>query len=103
MTRTLAINVGSSSVRVTMFDGELRRERHLDGAAVPAALAAVAEEPELVAHRIVHGGPKLRATTLLDDACLAELRANVTLAPLHLPRSIAWVEAARRRWPTKTR
>ncbi|MCU1280575.1 MAG: hypothetical protein JWM53_4121 [bacterium] len=99
MPSTLAVNVGSSSVRLTTFDGEARREQQLDGGAGPAALTSVAEEPDVVAHRIVHGGPRLRATTVIDDGVLAELRASVTLAPLHLPRAIAWIEAARRRWP----
>lgn len=99
MSRVLAINVGSSSVRLTAFDGDARREQHLDGAAEPTALASVADEPDVVAHRIVHGGPRLRATATIDDGVLAELRANVSLAPLHLPRALAWVEAARRRWP----
>ncbi|HEX8951380.1 MAG TPA: hypothetical protein VF945_06020, partial [Polyangia bacterium] len=99
MSGTLAINVGSSSVRLTTFDGDARREQHLDGGVDAAVLATIAEEPDVVAHRIVHGGPRLRATTLIDDAVVAELGANVALAPLHLPRAIAWIEAARRRWP----
>ena len=99
MAGILAVNVGSSSVKLTAFDGDDRREQQLDGGAVPSALAAIAEEPDVVAHRIVHGGPKLRATTVIDDAVLEELRRSVELAPLHLPRAIAWLEAARRRWP----
>ncbi|MGZ3406811.1 MAG: acetate/propionate family kinase [Polyangia bacterium] len=96
--RTLAINVGSSSVRLTMFDGDARSERHFDGGD-GQALAKVEATPDVVVHRIVHGGPRLRATTVLDDACLRELRANVALAPLHLPRALAWIDAARARWP----
>lgn len=99
MVRTLAINVGSSSVRLTTFAGDVRRDQHLDGGAAPATIASLEEEPDVVAHRIVHGGPRLRATTTIDDAVFAELRANVPLAPLHLPRELAWIEAARRRWP----
>src|SRR5437899_1618311 len=99
MSRTLTVNVGSSSVKLTWFDADARREQRLDGSAAPEALATVAFEPEVVAHRVVHGGPRLRAPTMIDDAVMAELRANVALAPLHLPRAIAWVEAARRRWP----
>jgi acetate kinase len=102
MTRLLAINVGSSSVRLTSFDGDARREQAPDsrGASDPvAALSAIADEPEVIAHRVVHGGPRLRATTALDEHVLAELRACVPLAPLHLPRALTWIEAARRRWP----
>lgn len=99
MPGTLTVNVGSSSIKLTTFEGDARREARLDGDAAPSALAGVGEEPELVAHRVVHGGPKLRATTVVDDAVLDELRAHVDLAPLHLPRAIEWIEAARRRWP----
>jgi acetate kinase len=98
MPGTLAINVGSSSVRLTTFDGDARREQHLDGGD-PQALSTIVDPPVVVVHRVVQGGPRLRATTALDDACLDELRANVTLAPLHLPRALAWIEAARSRWP----
>src|SRR5260370_3861929 len=49
---------------------------------------------------MVHGGPSLRATTLIDDACLRQLRAAIPLAPLHLPRALEWIEMARARWPT---
>ena len=98
MARIMAINVGSSSVRLTTFDGDARREQHLDGNAGATTLASIHEEPDIVAHRIVHGGLRLRATTTIDDAVVAELRANVTLAPLHLPRALAWVDVARRRW-----
>lgn len=98
--KVVTINVGSSSVRLTTFDGDARREQHLDGAADPSALDGVGDDAaDVVAHRLVHGGPRLRATTTIDDAVMAELRAQVSLAPLHLPRELAFVEAARRRWP----
>ena len=96
--RTLTVDVGSSSVKLTIFDGETRRDRQLDEVD-PSALAAVQEAPDVVAHRVVHGGPRLRASTIIDDAVLAELRANISLAPLHLPNALAWIEASRRRWP----
>jgi acetate kinase len=97
--RVVTINVGSSSVRVSAFDRDVRREHPLDGGD-PQVLSTVDETPDVVVHRVVHGGPRLRATTELDDACMAELRANVSLAPLHLPRALAWIDAARRRWPS---
>ena len=96
--RTLAINVGSSSVKLTMFEGDARHEQQLDGND-PASLASLTDEPDVVVHRVVHGGPRLRVTTELDDATLRELRDNVALAPLHLPRALAWIDAAGKRWP----
>lgn len=44
-------------------------------------------------HRIVHGGLRFVAPTLIDDAALGELRDLVDLAPLHLPAQIAAIEA----------
>jgi len=99
MARLLAINVGSSSVKLTIFDGDARRSLDVETNEPDAAWSGVAEEPDVVAHRVVHGGPRLRSTTTIDAQVLDELAANVSLAPLHLPRAIAWIEAARRRWP----
>jgi acetate kinase len=100
MSRALVtINVGSSSLKLTVFADGARRELQLDSRAVGQGLESIAIAPEVVAHRIVHGGAELRATTLLDDASLRRLREAIPLAPLHLPPALAWVEAARARWP----
>ena len=97
--RLVTINVGSSSLRLTIFSGETRRELHLDARAGGQGLDQLEAAPDVVVHRIVHGGPSLRATTLIDDACLGQLRAAIPLAPLHLPRALDWIETARVRWP----
>lgn len=39
-------------------------------------------------HRVVHGGIRFSAPTLIDDAVLEELEALVPLAPLHQPESL---------------
>lgn len=51
-----------------------------------------------IGHRIVHGGRKLTAPTLLDDAVLTYLRSLAPLAPLHQPYNLAIVDAARSRF-----
>jgi len=72
--------------------------------------AAIAALPELLAergladfdavgHRVVHGGEKFRATTLLDDAVLAEIETLTPLAPLHIPANLDAIRAARKTWP----
>jgi acetate kinase len=98
---TVTINVGSSSARVAVFDGNLRHDLSLDPSR-PDGLAAVATRPSVVVHRIVHGGPSLLATTTLDDATQAALADLTSLAPLHLPRALAWLNAARAAWPDAT-
>ncbi|GAA2132262.1 acetate kinase [Kitasatospora kazusensis] len=72
-----------------------------------AALKSVAEElaadgvgldsPELAAigHRVVHGGLRFTAPTLVDDEVLAEIRRLVPVAPLHNPANITGIEVAR--------
>lgn len=46
-------------------------------------------------HRIVHGGERFRATSLLGDAEIAALRTISALAPLHNPPALAVIEAVR--------
>ncbi|MGW4892170.1 acetate kinase [Kitasatospora sp. NPDC004240] len=72
-----------------------------------AALKAVAGElaadglgldsPELVAigHRVVHGGQRFTAPTVITDEVLGEIRRLVPVAPLHNPANITGIEVAR--------
>jgi acetate kinase len=46
-------------------------------------------------HRIVHGGERFRATTLLGDAELGALTEISALAPLHNPPALAVISAVR--------
>lgn len=56
-------------------------------------------EPEVFAHRVVHGGERFIAPTLLDDEALSTLDTLVPLAPLHMPANIDGIHACRRRFP----
>jgi acetate kinase len=44
-------------------------------------------------HRVVHGGDRFGAPTVVDEAALAELERLVPLAPLHQPHSLAPIRA----------
>jgi len=66
-----------------LFLDWLRREND-------AALAIAA-----VGHRVVHGGAKFSAPTLLTPEALAELESLNALAPLHNPPALAGIRAAR--------
>ena len=46
-----------------------------------------------VGHRVVHGGPRFAAPSLVDDALVAELEALVPMAPLHQPHNVAAIKA----------
>ena len=58
-----------------------------------------APTPEAIGHRLVHGGPKLRAHCLIDDAVLKTLEGATAFAPLHIPAALAVIAAADRRLP----
>jgi acetate kinase len=106
----LAVNPGSSSLKVAARDPALLLETTYDGlnsaGALGDALRDVAKQleekgiaPDAVGHRVVHGGPRHQATARVDGHLLDDLRAAVPLAPLHLPSDLATIEAARASWP----
>ncbi|TQF03401.1 acetate kinase [Kitasatospora acidiphila] len=90
----------------TPIHGE-RRESERVFADHAAALKAVAAElaadgvgldsPELAAigHRVVHGGKRFTAPTVITDEVLKEIRRLVPVAPLHNPANITGIEVAR--------
>ena len=52
-----------------------------------------------VGHRVVHGGARHAAPTLVTPQVLADLRDLIPLAPLHQPYNLAAIEAASARLP----
>jgi acetate kinase len=90
--RVLVVNAGSSSLKVDLVDRG-RTVRHWDGLPDPPP------EVDAVGHRIVHGGPELTEPVVIDAAVQRELRALVELAPLHQPKSLAGLSAARELLP----
>ena len=67
--------------------------RWLIGGAVPGLSSA--GDVHAVGHRVVHGGEKLTAPTLLDEAAIHAIEACIELAPLHNPANLRGIEAAR--------
>ncbi len=49
--------------------------------------------PDVVAHRIVHGGSQFRSAVRIDAQVTDRLRALTELAPLHQPKSLAGLDA----------
>jgi acetate kinase len=107
--RILTVNAGSTSVRLGLFavDDQVRRclarERLAtqDGAEAPtldAFLSRQAQAPDLVVHRVVHGGV-FRDTRRFDTPVRAAVAAAATLAPLHNPATLAWAAACDGRLP----
>jgi acetate kinase len=104
--RILVVNAGSSSVKLRLLDGDdsLVAERDLDAprSEVDAGelLAAVEGwEPDVVGHRVVHGGTRFRSPVRVDASVRRELEALTDLAPLHQPKSLAGLDAVGRALP----
>jgi acetate kinase len=58
-------------------------------------VAATHVPVDAVGHRVVHGGSRFRAPTVLDDAVVAVIHDLETLAPLHNGPSLAGIRACR--------
>lgn len=108
--RVLVLNCGSSSVKWRLFD-ELSAvdgglvERVTDkpngqAAAVREVLSTVdVDGLDAVGHRVVHGGLRFSAPTLIDDDVISQVEALIPLAPLHNPANLAGVGEARKLLP----
>ncbi len=124
-TNILCVNAGSSSLKYSLFAFDGVSPRRVAGgdvnrigttgstapdysAAIETAFSSFStnangseggESPSAVGHRIVHGGPRLSAPCVIDEAVLAELVELVPLSPLHLPPAIEAIRATRARLP----
>jgi acetate kinase len=104
----LVVNAGSSSLKLSALDDAdaLVAERTLpdwDGDDRPIGeFALEIGTIDAVGHRVVHGGLAFTAPAVVDDAVIAQLGELVTLAPLHQPRAIGAIGAARRAVPRAT-
>ncbi len=57
------------------------------------------DEPTIIGHRLVHGGPKLRHHCVIDESVINQLESSIPFAPLHLPDSIALIREAQVQFP----
>jgi acetate kinase len=101
VTRVLVVNCGSATIKYRL----LARESTLDGGTIETteyedALRDLLHRLDLaglaaVGHRVVHGGTRFAAPTLIDDGVVAAITDLVSLAPLHNPANLAGIAAAR--------
>jgi acetate kinase len=100
--RVLITNAGSSTLKLSLLDAddselwarELEAPRAvIQEDAVADALAELPAAPEVVGHRIVHGGERFRAAVRIEPGVMSALKELVALAPLHQPKSLAAVDA----------
>lgn len=78
--RVLVVNAGSSSLKLSLVDGEETTVVEPDDLRDVAA--------DAVGHRIVHGGTRFTEAVRIDDGVQDALHALTDLAPLHQPKSL---------------
>ena len=102
------IGHSNGSLHIRSSDGKLLilREGILESQsdALSDLGAAVQEHihtaPVAVGHRIVHGGPKLRAHQLITPQLLDQLRSATHFAPLHIPQALRLIASAQSIFPS---
>ena len=62
----------------------------------------LADDLGAIGHRVVHGGAEFTAPTVIDEAVIARIEAQVPLAPLHNPANLTGIEVARQLRPELT-
>ena len=109
----LTLNAGSSSLKYGLFDLDAAEAPVAEGlverigeagsthaSALEEVLAGLREGAylarlEAVGHRVVHGGERFRAPTVVTSEVEAAIEALVPLAPLHNPANLEGLRAAR--------
>lgn len=99
----LVVNCGSTTLKLKLFESsgtELKVAAaatvEIAGpyrAAVDRALAALPTRPDVIAHRVVHGGGRLPELARIDRRVLGILRELSPVAPLHNGPALQGIEA----------
>src|ERR1700761_5496316 len=93
----LAERLGGENPLITFRDGTGKRTEALTGGGHEAALDAVLDELNrrgwsrslaAVGHRVVHGGERFTASTLVTPEVIRDIEACSVLAPLHNPAAL---------------
>ncbi len=113
MTTVLVINSGSSSIKYQLIDEE--KQQLLLGGNLERVSNHVHElaellpklradsrfvEPDVIGHRVVHGGERFSKPTLVSSEVLEEIESLIPLAPLHNPGNIAGIRACLEAFPS---
>ncbi|MCC7528929.1 MAG: acetate/propionate family kinase [Candidatus Melainabacteria bacterium] len=118
----LVFNAGSSTLKASLFNDSLFLKQK-EGASAPlleantkvqggdrkafkqaaeGVIEQVLKETDqdkksisIVGHRVVHGGEKLRTTTVIDADVISQIEERFDLAPTHNPNALGCIDAAR--------
>ncbi len=101
------IGAGESSFSIKNGAGDAVHEDRNSVAGQAEALKTVTTtlatpqfpKPDAIGHRVVHGGPKLRAHQLITPDVLAELEAAAQFAPLHVPVALSLIRLTQKEYP----
>jgi len=108
MTLVAVVNAGSSTLKVRLLGGDDVVKNALDldpwdGSAdnreFADFLANSCADATVVGHRVVHGGTKFSQAVLINESVVDAIGQLTDLAPLHQPRALAGIVAARRALP----
>ena len=107
----VTVNSGSTSVKLAAYEARSPgaspndvtqiSQAHLDGDnLVPCEiltdfLSKLPKPADAIAHRVVHGGRRFTTPVLIDSSVSRSIQELSELAPLHNPKAIEWIEAAR--------
>lgn len=101
--QVLVVNAGSFSLKLRLLGD---RDQVVESAELPPRDSVINDRdltralrdwpaPDVVGHRIVHGGTRFTGPVLVDRAVEKALRELTDLAPLHQPKSLAALDAVR--------
>ncbi len=94
-------NIGAREGDFFVKDGEAEYASKVTVADHHAAMALIREwiksqpggtQPDVIVHRIVHGGPDYHQPVFLDSRVLADLEKIIPLDPLHLPVQLSLIK-----------
>ncbi len=107
----VTVNTGSTSIKLAAWhavdNGTAERLAHEQQSGtrlqpeiiLPAFLQRVGAAPDVIVHRVVHGGTRFTAPVKLDEGVVQAIGELSELAPLHNPKALEWIGAARRCLP----
>jgi acetate kinase len=93
-------STGSLHIRSANGESLVHRESILESQSNALSVIAstirehIPTTPLAIGHRIVHGGPKLRAHQRITPAVVDELRYATHFAPLHIPQALSLIASA---------
>lgn len=103
--RILVINCGSATLKYALYETGAAALTRLvsstaaweggQAATLQRALASLPAPPDVIAHRVVHGGERFVAPVAIDDDVLRHLAELVPLAPLHNALALEGIAATR--------